>query len=414
MSSFAILKRPEFRWLLAVQAASTLASRGFAVVVGYQIYELTDSQLALGFVGLVEAIPALSLALYGGHVADRFDRRAILVATLLPLVLCMAVLALIATLPVGLAMLLGLYGVVFLAGVARGFADPAEGAIEASVVPREEIVQASAWLASSWMTCAIVGPVAAGFAYAYLGPALTYLAFGGLYLLAWLAAMCLHSYPPPPAPEGETVWQSIAAGVGYVWRDQVLLGSMALDLFAVLFGGVVALLPVFAKEILHVGPEGLGLLNAAMSGGALLAMLIATRYPPVRRAGRNILLAVAGFGVCIIVFAASENFYLSLAMLFLCGVFDGVSVVIRRSILRLMSPDHLRGRIAAVSMIFISSSNELGALESGVAASLLGTVRSVWLGGLATLVVVALAAVLAPKLRRLRLNPAIAAKSESG
>jgi MFS family permease len=414
VSSYALLTRPEFRRLLAVQAASTLASRGFAVIVGYQIFDLTGSTLALGLVGLVEVIPAVSLALYGGHIADRLDRRAILLTALAPLVLCMGALALISVQPVGLTMLLALYSVVFVAGVARGFADPAEGAIEATIVPREQLVHASAWLATSWMSCAVIGPVAVGFAYKFLGPMWTYVALGSLYAIAWLAATRLHSYPPPPTPEGETVWQSIAAGVGYVWRDQVLLGSMALDLFAVLFGGAIALLPVFAANILHVQMVGLGFLNAATALGALTAMLWATRRPPVAHAGRNILLAVAGFGICMIVFALSENFFLSFLALFLSGVFDGISVVIRRSILRLLSPDHLRGRIAAVSMIFISSSNELGALESGVAASLLGTVPSVWMGGAVTLLVVALTAVLAPRLRRLRLDPGLAAKNELG
>jgi MFS family permease len=413
-SALAILTRPDFVCLLAVQAASTLASRGFAVVVGYQVFELTGSALALGMLGLVEAIPAITLALYGGHVADRADRRAILVVTLAPLVLCMGALALIATLPAGLLTVLALYGVVFLVGVARGFADPAEGAIEAVIVPREEMVRASAWLASSWMTCAVTGPIAVGFAYYHFGPAFTYLCLGGLYAGAWLSALALRSFPPPPTPPGETVWQSISAGVQYVWNDQVLLGSMALDLFAVLFGGAIALLPVFAKDILHVGPIELGFLNAATAAGALSAMLWATRRPPVVHAGRNILVAVAGFGVCMIVFALSENFYLSLTALFLSGVFDGISVVIRRAVLRLMAPEHLRGRIAAVSMIFISSSNELGALESGLAASALGTVRSVWMGGLVTLLVVALTAGLAPRLRQLQLDPGRVAKNEDG
>jgi MFS family permease len=195
-------------------------------------------------------------------------------------------------------------------------------------------------------------------------------------------------------------------GVRYVARDQVLLGSMALDLFAVLFGGAIALLPVFAADILHVGTVELGMLNAAPYVGALSTMLIATRHPPGRHAGRNLLLAVAGFGVSMLVFAASRNFYLSLAALFFSGVFDGVSVVTRKSIVRLLSPNHLRGRIAAVSMVFIGSSNELGALESGLAASWLGTVPSVLAGGTLTLIVVAITALLAPRLRHLRLDKA--------
>jgi hypothetical protein len=209
--------------------------------------------------------------------------------------------------------------------------------------------------------------------------------------------------PKPTPPEDESVWQSVTTGIRYVWGDQVLLGSMALDLFAVLFGGAIAILPVFAHDILKVGPAGLGMLNAAPTVGALVTMLLAARRPPVKHAGRNLFLAVAGFGISMIVFALSRHIVLSLAMLFLSGAFDGVSVIVRRSIVRLFSPEHLRGRIAAVSMIFIGSSNEIGALESGVAASLMGTVPSVVAGGIATLVVVATAAAMAPKLRRLSL-----------
>jgi MFS family permease len=202
----------------------------------------------------------------------------------------------------------------------------------------------------------------------------------------------------------ESVWQSITSGVAYVFSNQALLGSMSLDLFAVLFGGVVALLPVFAKEVLFVDAFRLGFLRAAPHTGALLTMLIATRHPPVRHAGRNLLLAVAGFGISVLVFAVSTNFYLSLVMLFLSGVFDGISVVIRRAIVRLLSPNYLRGRIAAVSLIFIGSSNELGALESGLAAAWLGTIPSVLAGGTVTLLVAGVTAILAPRLRALRLD----------
>jgi MFS family permease len=208
----------------------------------------------------------------------------------------------------------------------------------------------------------------------------------------------------PKRAAGESVFRSIALGVRYVFGDQILVGSMALDLFAVLFGGAIALLPAFAKDILHVGAGRFGLLNAAPSVGALVVMLWSTRHPPIKHAGRNLLLSVAGFGVSMIAFALSTNFWLSLAALAASGGFDGVSMVIRKSILRIMSPDHLRGRIAAVSSIFIGSSNEIGAFESGVAAKLLGTVRSVWLGGVVTLIVVAATAAVAPRLRRIDLS----------
>ncbi len=298
-----------------------------------------------------------------------------------------------------------LYSVVFIAGIARGFAEPAASALEAQVVPWEVLVNSSTLMASCWTTAAVIGPLAGGFAYQQLGPAKTYLGIGILYALAWVAITRIARRPRPPAPEGESVWDSVAEGVRYVLSDQVLLGSMALDLFAVLFGGAIALLPIFARDILEVGPSGLGMLNAAPTAGALVTTLIASRHPPVRHAGRNLILAVAGFGVSMIVFAFSRSFWLSLVALAFSGVFDGMSVVIRRAIIRLFSPDRLRGRIASVSMIFIGSSNELGAFESGVTAAWLGTVRSVWVGGILTLLVVAVASGAAPKLRHLSLDP---------
>lgn len=400
----ALFRIADFRWLLVSIGCTTLASRALAVVIGYQVYDLTKNPFSLGMLGLVEAIPALSLALYGGHVADRHDRRSILQWTLGVLVLCaLAFAALIAMSQSGPSVL-SLYAVAFIVGIARGFAEPAASAIEAQVVPIELLMHASTWFASSWLGCSIIGPVLAGFAYAWYGPALTYVMIAALFANALLAVTRLTPRPPPPLKEEESIWQSIAVGVRYVTGDQVLLGSMALDLFAVLFGGAIALLPVFAADILHVGPQGLGFLNAAPNAGALLTMLIATRHPPARRAGPVLFFSVAAFGVCMIVFALSGSFYLSLVALFFSGVFDGISIVIRRAIVRLLSPDHLRGRIAAVSMVFIGSSNELGALESGLAAGLLGTRRAVWLGGVVTLVVVALTGLFAPKLRHLDLS----------
>lgn len=396
---------PDFRRLYALTATSTVASRALAVVLGYEVYAITKSPLALGALGLVEAIPALSLALYGGHVADRRDRRMILRLTLLALVACAAALAVLEALSREHVQLLVLYTVVFVAGVARGFSEPAAAALEAQIVPWELLVNSSTLMATCWLSAAVMGPLLGGYAFTYLGAASTYGAISALYGIAWLATLRISPKPVPSIPAEESVWESISQGVRYVAGDQVLLASMALDLFAVLFGGAIALLPVFASDILHVGPRELGALNAAPMLGALLSLLWATRYPPVRHAGRNLFVAVAGFGVAMIVFALSRSLYLSLAALFVSGMCDGVSVVIRKAILRLLSPDHLRGRIAAVSSIFIGSSNELGAFESGLAAALLGVTRSVWLGGIATLVVVSVVAARAPKLRRLSLDP---------
>ncbi len=398
------LRLPDFRRLFVATFFTTIASRAMAVVLGYRVYELTHSPLSVGMLGLVEAIPSLGLALYGGHIADRRDRRAILKWGLLVLTAAAAALSFSARLESERWQLIAMYVTVFLAGIARGFAEPAVGAFEAQLVPWEWMVRSSVLMATCWLTAAAIGPLLGGVSLDHFGPTITFAGISVLFAVGWVAVYRIAPRPPPQPQVGETVWQSVAIGVRYVWRDQVILGSMALDLFAVLFGGVIAMLPVFAKDILHVGPNGLGALNAAPTLGALLTMLWCTRKPPVKHAGRTLLIAVAGFGVTMIVFALSASFWLSLLALFFSGVMDGVSVVIRRAILRLMSPEHLRGRIAAVSMIFIGSSNELGAMESGLAAAAVGTVPSVWAGGLVTLVVVALATMFAPKLRRLSLD----------
>ncbi|MBL8057037.1 MAG: MFS transporter, partial [Anaerolineales bacterium] len=299
-----------------------------------------------------------------------------------------------------------LYAAVFVAGLARGFADPAASAFEAQVVPRELYVNASTWSGSVWQATSILGPALGGVIYAGWGAAAAYGWVAGLLALSGLSMALIRPKPLPVVSHTESIWSSIAAGVRYVWHHQVLLGSMALDLFAVLFGGAVALLPIFASDILRVGPSGLGLLAAAPAVGALASMLWTARRPPVRHAGRLLLTAVAGFGLAMLVFAWSRVFWLSLAALAVSGLCDGLSVVIRETILRLHSPDALRGRIAAVSWIFIGSSNEIGAFESGLAAGWLGPVPAVWLGGLVTLLVVAVTAVAAPELRALHLDPA--------
>ncbi|MPY66591.1 MFS transporter [Deinococcus sp. SDU3-2] len=401
----AALRFPEFRALLLSSTFSSLASRMLAVAIGYQVYELTRSPLALGLLGLVEAIPALGLALIGGHYADRLDRRAILLVTRLVFAACALGLAL-ASRGADAGTVTLLYVLVFVAGVARGFGDPASSAFETRIVPASAFVNASAWLGSVGQATGIIGPALGGLLLATWSATGTYVLIAGLTLTAWAALWRIAPKPQPAPPERESMAESIRGGLRFVRRDPVILGSMALDLFAVLFGGVVALLPVFASDILGVGPRGLGLLLAAPAVGALLVMLWATRHPPLRNSGRTLLLGVAGFGVSIIVFALSRDFAVSLVALFFTGVFDGVNMVIRKAILRLRTPDHLRGRVAAVSLVFIGSSNELGALESGVAASALGTVRSVWAGGVVTLLVVALVAWRVPALRSLHLGEA--------
>jgi MFS family permease len=402
-SATELLRLPEFRALLIGRGLASLGVAAIATVVAFQTYEVTGNPLALGILGLVEAIPALGLMLVGGHVADRRDRRSIIILTGVALVAGALVLAALSLDPenVGLA---GILGVVFLIGVAAGFERPALTAFETQVIPIQQATRGASWTGAAWTGANVVGPALGGLAIAFIGIPATYLVIA---MLLAISVWCISRIERKPMPEpqaGESMLESLAGGVRYVRRNQVLLASMALDLFAVFFGGAIAMLPVFASDILHVGPIGLGLLRTAPSVGALLSMLLSARFPPRRRAGPIFLACVALFGVSMLVFGLSTSFVLSLAALFVAGLADGVSVVIRIVIVRVESPEAMRGRIAAVNHVFIGASNELGAFESGVAATLLGVVPSVIAGGLVTLGIVAAVAVLAPQLRRLDLG----------
>jgi MFS family permease len=397
------LKVPDIRRFIGSIGFFTLASRALAVVIGFQIYQLTHSVMALGWLGLVEAIPAISIAPFGGYVADHFNRRTILLITRGMSCLCTVALALLSW-QSRAASLSGLYSMIFLAGVARGFADPANSAFEAQVVPKHLTVNASSWISSTWISCAVIGPSVIGFIFDGFSAAGSYIVIATCFILSWVFTGMIAPKPQPVPVQGVSIIKSIGLGWRFVFKRQPLWASMALDLFAVFFGGAIALLPVYANDILHVGAKGLGLLNAAPSLGAFLITLAATRRPQIGHAGRNLLLTIAGFGLCIIVFAFSRNFLLSMAALFFSGVFDGVNMVIRRSVMRLLSPDELRGRIAAANSIFICASNELGAFESGMGAAWLGAVPCVALGGVATLVIVALTAIFAKELRQLQFN----------
>jgi MFS family permease len=402
-----VLKIPEVRALVGARLASGLALSAVVTIVGLQVYELTSSALSLGLLGLVEAIPALTLSLYGGHLADRRDRRSIVLVATGALVASALALAWISRPESGLG-LAAILAVIFVTGVAAGLLRPAQSAFEAQVVPLQYAATGASWLSTVSQTGNIVGPVLGGVSYALFGVTATYVLIGVLLAVEISCYALIARKPMPPPILGESIRESVTVGVRHVLRSEALIGSMALDLFAVLFGGAIALLPIFATDILHVGPIGLGLLRTAPSVGALMVMLAATRRPPMRRAGPALLLSVAGFGISIIVFALSTNFFLSFIALFFSGLTDGISMIIRSVILRVMSPEHLRGRIASVNWIFIGASNEVGAFESGVAASLFGTVPSVVAGGVVTLLVVAFVALRAPGLRRLNLERHIA------
>lgn len=353
--------------------------------------------------GLVEAIPALGLILVGGHVADRRDRRSVVLASALLLVAGGVALSFMAARPELLG-LVGILAVVFIIGIAAGFERPAFAALEAQVIPIEHASRGVSLTVSVWTVGGIIGPAAGGLSIAFVGLPATYAAITVVLAGSAWGVKRISRKPMPVVEVREPLARSLASGVRYVAGHQVLWGSMMLDLFAVFFGGAIALLPIFAEDILGVGPIGLGLLRTAPAVGALLAVLATTRLVPRRRAGAILLIAVAIFGVSMLVFGLSTSFVLSLAALFVAGLADGVSVVIRLVILRVESPEALRGRIASVNFLFIGGSNELGALESGLAASIFGVVPSVIGGGLITLGVVGAVAILAPQLRRLDLG----------
>lgn len=398
------LRVPEIRRFLGAVGFFSLGSRAILVVVGFQVYELTRSAMALAWLGLAEAVPVLLLAIFGGYVADRYDRRKILLMTRAASVVCALSMAAVSWLEPANAV--GwLYAIVFAAGIARGFADPAATAFEAQVVPKRLTVNAASWISSTWLSSWALGATVIGFVYDLRGAAAAYVTIALSYALAWICVFRIGPKPQGAPPVRQDRWKGLTEGWAFVFSHQPFWGAMTLDLFAVLFGGAIAVLPIFAHDILRVGAGGLGLLNAAAQIGALSTMLLATHRPPIARAGRNLLWAVAGFGVSMLVFALSRNFWLSMAALFVSGVFDGVSMVIRRSMVRLLSPDHLRGRIAAANGVFVCASNELGAFQVGALAAWIGAVPAIAAGSVVTIGVSAAAALGARQLRELRFDP---------
>lgn len=401
--SYASLRIPNFRWFIASVLSMTVATQMQAVVVGWQVYDATHDPLSLGLVGLAEALPFIGIALFAGHVADRVNRRSVALASLAVLLACTVAL-LAFTLHAGFIPAHGvrlIYAVIFVSGLARSFLQPARQALGAELVPRELYPNAVAWRSSTWQLAAVMGPAVGGLAYGFAGPGTAYSVSVALLALGWLAlARVRHTPVSLPGPT-DSVLESLGTGIRFVWGQPVLLGALTLDLFSVFFGGATALLPIFASDILHAGPQGLGVLRAAPSAGAVVMSLVLAHRPPIRRAGRALLGAVGLFGLAIIGFGLARSFLLSGALLALAGMVDMVSVVIRSTLLQTITPEHLLGRVSSVNQIFIGSSNELGAFESGVAARFLGTVPSVIVGGTITLVVVAVTAWRVPGLRRL-------------
>jgi MFS family permease len=380
---------------------AALVSTGFAmamatVAIGWQVYSVRENPLDLGLVGLAEFLPLLMFALPAGHVADRFPRRRV-IAVMFSLDGVIFATLLVVTLQ-GADRVWPFFALAFVTGTASAFGAPAGRALTPSLVPQEILVSALAQRSIAFQLSAVAGPAVGGILFA-IRAELVYAVAIALSLVALACVLALRK-GREPATEGAADLQDVLAGVRLIRRTRVLLGAISLDLFAVLFGGVVALLPVFAKDVLEVGPAGLGLLRTAPAVGAFLAALAIARYPIRRRAGPTLFVVVAGFGACMTVFGLSREMWLSLLALALGGAFDMVSVVLRSTILPLVTPDALRGRVNAVEMVFISASNELGAFESGVAAALIGAVPAVVVGGVATIVVAGVWWRLFPALRR--------------
>ena len=391
--SFAALRYKDFRSYLGMRFFFTFAYQMQTTVLGFYIYQLTHSKMALAWIGLSEAIPAVGLALYGGYIADKYEKRKMLILIFVGIIFSSLVMFLVTLKQMAPHIHVSwvvpiLYAMIFCNGLARAFYGPAIFTVYANSIPREVYPNASTWSSSSWQVASILGPFTGGFIYAFAGGITGNFMVILPFLVITFVLICrLRKYPPVFVPK-EGVWHSLKEGLQFVFETKMMVSAMALDLFSVFFGGVVALLPVYALDILHVGSEGLGVMRMASSLGAALTMLVMVRYSPLNRPWRNLLIAVTGFGLCIIGFGLSRSFILTLVFLFGQGAFDSISVIIRGTLVQLLTPDHMRGRVSAVNSMFIGSSNEIGDFESGAAAQLLGTVPAVLLGGTITMAVV--------------------------
>ncbi|HEX6241431.1 MAG TPA: MFS transporter, partial [Polyangiales bacterium] len=385
----------------------TLATQLLGAVVAYQIYELTSDPLSLGMVGLAEALPMISLALVGGHFADAHDRRHVVLATLSVLALSAGLLVLLTERGAWLgsaALQWSIYGMIVLGGVCRSFLQPARAALNAELLPVSLYARAISVRTSAFQLSMALGPALGGLLYARVGPSGAYVVSTTLVLtgLALTWRISQHRLTPGRSQQRLPLGQSVREGLAFMLNDRILLSAQLLDLFAVLFGGATALLPVFANDILRVGSEGFGVLRAAPAVGAVLASLVLAARPPLANAGRTLLISVAAYGVTILGFGLSRSYALSVALLLAGGALDMVSVLVRSTLLQLRVPGPLLGRVASINQIFVGSSNEIGAFESGVAARLLGVIPSVLFGGSMTVLISVVTAWRAPELRRLK------------
>lgn len=406
---YAALRIKEFNTFLLVRFALVFGWSMQFIVIEWEVYSLTKDPLSLGLIGLMEIIPALSMALFAGHIVDQKEKRNLLAT-------CIATFSLISlglfllTWPLIVSdwstntILYCIYALVFFGGFVRSFFGPTIFSLIALIVPKKIYPNAATWSSSTWQMASVLGPAFAGFSINWIGVHWTLCFIFGLVMFSFIVLFQIKKKPVLNPKIGEPVMDSLKEGLRFVFKTKAILGAITLDMVAVLFGGAVALLPVFAQDILKVGPQGFGVLRAAPAVGAF-SMLILTAYIPIsKNAGMKLLGAVFCFGVCIITFGLSSVFWISVVALFFSGVTDGVSVVVRQTILQLKTPDHMRGRVSSVNSMFVGSSNELGAFESGLTAKLMGTVTSVVFGGSMTLITVIATALSSPSFRKLDLR----------
>lgn len=406
---YAALRFREFNIFLLVRFAMVFAWTMQFVVIEWEVYSLTKDPLSLGIIGLMEVIPAVAMALFAGHIVDQSEKRGLLIKCVFGFsVVSLGLFLLtwpriVAGLSTDLVLYL-VYFLVFLGGIVRAFLGPTIFSLFSLLVPKKIYPNAATWSSSVWQMGAVVGPAAGGFFIHWIG---VHWSMCFVFAFSLMALMLLLQIPKKPILNpniGEPIMKSLKEGIKFVKNTRVILGALTLDMFAVLFGGAVALLPIYAQDILKVGPEGFGILRAAPAVGALLIMFTTAHFPLNKNAGMKLLAAIFGFGVCIIVFGLSTWFWVSVIALFLSGVTDGISMIIRQTILQLRTPDAMRGRVASVNSMFVGSSNELGAFESGLTAKLMGTVTAVVFGGGMTILTVLGTGFFFPKLRKLDLR----------
>lgn len=403
------LRFKEFNTFLLVRLGMVFAWTMQFIIIEWEVYNITKDPLSLGLIGLMEVIPAMTMALYAGHIVDQKEKKSMLLKCILGFCVISFGLFLFTWEPFTASLetqytLYGIYAMVFLGGIVRAFLGPTLFSMLSLVVPKKAYPNAATWSSSIWQIGAVLGPATAGFAINFIGVHWSLCIVFGFAVFALIALSQIKKKPILNPKIGEPIMQSLGEGLKFVFSNKSILGAISLDMVAVLFGGAVALLPIFAQDILKVGPEGFGFLRAAPAIGSLTTMIITAYAPVSKNAGFKLLAAVFAFGVSIIVFGLSTIFWVSLLALFFSGVFDGISVVIRQTIFQLKTPDHMRGRVSAVNSMFVNSSNELGAFESGITAKLMGTVTAVVFGGSMTLLIVAITGMSSKTFRELDLS----------